>query len=50
MSTKEYLRSLFSSQILPAIIRIIENAISTMLKGLSWKISREDTFIAYQAS
>lgn len=50
MSTKEYLRSLFSNQILPAIIRIIENTISTILKSLSWKVSREDAFIAYQAS
>lgn len=50
MSKSEFLRSLLREQILLAIIRIIENTISTILKGISWKMSREDAFIAYQTS
>ena len=50
MSKSEFLRSLLREQILLAIIRIIENTISTILKGISWKMSREDAFVAYQTS
>lgn len=50
MSKSEYLRSLFSDQILPAIIRIIENAVSTLLKGLSFGVARRNGYIAYSGT
>ncbi|MBQ8134797.1 MAG: hypothetical protein IJ192_10400 [Clostridia bacterium] len=46
---KTFLQSLLKDQIVPAIIEIFKMIVKALSANLSWKISHEGSYIAYNA-